>query len=110
MINYWLAIPATLSAIAWTTVVVWYWIRAKWWKTPVGKNAMTLYILLALNFIRLSIFSWIVPFGHLRLDQVATGFVTYTISAYVGFRALHLIEDAQSASLVHNRRKDDPKD
>jgi hypothetical protein len=109
MINLWLAIPATTAAIAWTSVVTWYWLRARWWEIPVGRNAMTLYILLALNFIRLAIFSWLVPYDHLRLDQVGTGFVTYTVSAYVGFRALHLIEDAQSAHPPYNRRKDDPK-
>ena len=90
-INLWIAIPTILAALVWVGVVVFYAIRAKWWKTPEGRNTEAVSAIMALLLVRLS-------FIHLLpdyVDHTVTGLLVYLAAAVVGIWRIGLIEKAQ---------------
>lgn len=115
--NLWLGIPAVAAALSWVTFVVWYQIRATWWKSQIGQNVMILGAMLAFSFVRLALIIWDGTPSHYSPGQVLSGFFTYTIAAVIGVQRTYLMEKAQreyndheSHTLNHpNRRWDDPK-
>lgn len=114
--NYWVAIPTFIATLAWLMVVVWYWIRAKWWKSPVGRNTMGISIAIALALVRLT-YSQLDAISPAPMPWYLTAFgsVIYSYLAYSGFRRVYLIEQSQRQKAVDvingvpHRRWDDPK-
>lgn len=89
--NLWIAIPTFAAALVWIGVVVYYGIRARWWKTPEGRNTEAVSLVVALLLIRLSaIHIWPDYF-----DRNVTGFILYSSAAAVGLWRIGLIEKAQ---------------
>lgn len=102
-VNLWLGIPAIAAAVAWTTFVVWYWIRASWWKSQIGQNVMILGAMLSFSFIRLALIIWTGPVHTYSTGQVLSGFFTYTVAAAIGVQRTYLMEKAQREYNVHDR-------
>lgn len=111
-----LTIPAVAAGVAWTVFVVWYAIRAKWWKTQVGQNVMILGLLLAFSFDRLAIVILQTDGAVRTTSQVVTGVIMYGLSAFLGVWRTILMEKAQreksvelakKTELGYNRRKTD---
>jgi hypothetical protein len=94
--NLWVAIPTFLATLAWISVVAWFWIRAKWWKTDVGRNAMGLSFFIAISLMRLS-------YAHLNHRATthssfwltAFGIFIYTGLTFFGAQRVYFIEQSQ---------------
>lgn len=110
MINYWLAVPATLAGLAWSTFCVWYWIRATWWKSQIGQNVMILGLLLAFTFSRAAYYLWTNPMPNVSVNQQISGILIYLTATAIAVQRTYLMNDAQNHPPIHNRRIDDPKD
>ena len=96
--NLWVAVPTFIATIVWLAVVVYYGLRARWWRTPEGRNTQAVSLLMALVLLRLSIY-------HLTPDYVdltVTGFLLYLGAALVGIWRRGLIEKAQRGILHWN--------
>lgn len=106
----WLAVAATVSGLVWTTFVVWYWIRATWWKSQIGKNVMILGMLIAFTFDRTAFYLWQVSHEEISGAQYATGLFTYIAAALIGVQRTYLMEQSQRRPVKQNRRAGDPKD
>lgn len=114
--NPFVAVPTFIATVAWVGVVVWYWIRAKWWKSFVGQNTMAVSFFIALSLVRLT---------YAHLDNIPSrpsstgltvfGVIVYAGLAYTGFQRVYLIEQSQrqKAESIRNgvpqRRRNDPK-
>lgn len=108
--NWLLIIGSTLAGLAWTTFVVWYWLRARWWKVAIGRNTMWLSMLLAITFDRLALVTWLVHTGTKSSSwQIYSGVMTYLIATALAVQKTYQMEKAQRSPVAHNRRKDDPK-
>lgn len=89
--NLWIAVPTFVAALVWLATVVFYWIRARWWESPEGRNTEVVSLIVALLLIRLSaIHIW----PDYR-DRTISGFLIYTAMAFVGVWRMALIEKAQ---------------
>lgn len=33
-------VSASAALLAWATFAAWYWVRARWWESPEGRNVM----------------------------------------------------------------------
>ena len=89
--NLLIAIPTFLAAVVWVGVVVFYAVRAKWWKTPEGRNTEAVSAILAVLLIRLSLVHILPDY----VDHSATGRITYSLVAIVGLWRIGPIEKAQ---------------
>lgn len=114
--NPWIAIPTFAATLAWISVVTWYWIRAKWWKAPVGRNTMGISMFIALVLARLSYMHLDdVPPAPVSTASTLFGVFVYLGLTVAGLHRLYLIEDSQrkmemlAKSGTPNRRHDDPK-
>jgi hypothetical protein len=114
--NPWLAIPTFISCTVWVIMVVYYWIRAKWWKSPTGRNTMGISMFIALSLVRIS-YTHLdeTPPADLPFWMIVIGTVTYSGLGYFGVRRLMLVRDAQRekareiAEGIPRRRWNDPK-
>lgn len=114
--NPWLAIPTFTATVAWLSVVIWYWIRAKWWKSYVGQNTMGISMFIALALVRLS-YTHLdgIPASYQPFWVTAFGVFIYSGLTYFGFQRLVLIEQSQRMLKLQYvgdhpyRRWDDPK-
>lgn len=89
--NLWIAVPTFTATAAWVAASVFYAFRAKWWRTPEGRNAETVSVLIAVLLLRLSLF-------HLapnHVDRAPTGFLVYSAATVVALWRIGLIEKAQ---------------
>lgn len=109
--NWWVLGPLLFATLGWLTFIIWYWIRAKWWKNVFGVNTMSVSIALLLILIRLdSLQIW----PDLK-PSVVWGFILYTGVAVLAIQRTYLMEKTQREVDVHesnphpNRRWDDPK-
>lgn len=99
--NLWLAIPTFAAAASWIVVVVWYSVRAKWWKTFIGQNTWAISFIIMLALIRLSIIHLTLS-SSVRADVGSTvfGFLIYFGLAYVGIQRVYLIEESQRKAMI----------
>lgn len=82
------------AAIMWTVMVVWYSIRARWWKGEYGINTWLVSFTIAVALDRLAI---IVLFDNLLPPVLSfyIGMTTYILLAVTGVHRLYLLEKAQ---------------
>jgi hypothetical protein len=113
MINWYLTISACLAAASWTSLIVWYSIRAKWWKTHVGQNTMGVSVVLTLLLIRLSVLLATPPYTPQRFWETVFGVTFYLALAFLGLQRVYFVEQSQRQASrmnqAHNRRWNDPK-
>lgn len=117
--NLWLLIPTGLAAVSWVTLVVWYQIRAKWWKTKIGYNTMGVSFVIALSMVRLFFLQLTPPYSAYAAWEVIFGIFLYLALAFLGAQRIVFVEQSQQEqqrrialgldSTVNNRRWDDPK-
>lgn len=93
--NWWLVISTGLALLAWTILVIWYWIRAKWWKTFMGQNMMGLSILVALSLGLRLVNQVVTPREDYRPWQVILGVAIYGLLAFFGFQRVYFVEQSQ---------------
>jgi hypothetical protein len=95
-----------LAAAGWTAFVVWYWIRAKWWKSDIGRNTMFVSMALAVALLRLvTQLIWPTTKHH-----VWSPIVFYGILAVLAVERIWQMERAQREgrrTVRYGRRKDD---
>lgn len=89
--NLWIAIPTFAAALVWIGVFVYYWVRAKWWKSPEGRNTEAVSAVVAILLIRLSV----IHIWPDYVDRSVSGFIVYTLAGIVGLWRIGLIEKAQ---------------
>lgn len=89
--NLWVAIPIFFAAASWTTAVIYYGLRAKWWKSPEGRNTEAVSFIVALLLIRLSAIQLFPDY----IDRSWTGAPIYTLMGVVAIWRIGLIEKAQ---------------
>jgi hypothetical protein len=110
-LNWWILGPLLFATFAWTTFIVWYWLRAKWWKNVVGVNSMVLAIALLLVLIRLDVLQ---VWPHIHQSTV-WGFFLYTGVGILAIQRTYLMEmtqrrvDERDSPSHPYRRWDDPK-
>lgn len=78
----------------WLTFIAWYWLRAKWWHNPYGRNAMAASAVLFVICLRIAIVS---HFPHLR-ENPYVGAVVYGLAGLVAVWRIILMERAQADS------------
>lgn len=82
------------AAAVWTVMVIWYSVRAKWWKGEYGINTWLVSFIIAVALDRLALlilFEGFLP----PLLSYYIGFSTYFILAGAGVQRLYLLEKAQ---------------
>lgn len=116
--NFWLLIPTGLAALSWVTLVVWYHLRAKWWKTKIGYNTMGVSLVIALSMTRLFFLQLTPPYTIYQTTEVVFGVFLYLALAFLGVQRIVFVEQSQreqqrlialSLETGLNRRWDDPK-
>lgn len=114
MINWYLTVSAGLAALSWVGLVVWYAIRAKWWKSHIGQNTMGVSAVLALLLVRLTVLLASPPYTPTGFWETFFGVAFYLALAYLGVQRIYFVEQSQREAkrlkLTHmNRRWSDPK-
>src|SRR4051812_20317622 len=109
--NLWLVIPTGLAAIAWIGLVVWYQIRAKWWKTSIGKNTMGVSFIIALSMVRLFVLQVTLPYTEYKLWETILGVFVYSSLSFLGVQRIVFVEQSQREATrrserLYNRRWD----
>ena len=103
-----LTIAITVAWIVWSAFLVWYSIRAKWWKSAIGRNTFGVSLILTVILFRAAALRW---FPELAQSEV-WGVLIYTIAAGFGVQRILFVEDAQreitrERELGYTRRKTD---
>lgn len=103
-----MTLAVTLAALAWLTFIVWYSIRAKWWKNPVGRNTFGVSTVLFVILARITLLRW---FPHLQQHDIP-GIIVYSVAALFGVQRIWFMEKAQREinrmrNLGFTRRKTD---
>lgn len=90
-------IAAVVAFLAWAAFVTWYSIRARWWRSPEGRNVwgVGLALAIALGMI-VAAYTW--P------DYAARPYVVLTV--YVGLAALGIQRTIQLERAQRRRRKE----
>ena len=94
-----ITIAIIFAAVAWVLFTVSYAIRAKWWKTPFGRNMMGVSAVSALILGRLALL-YIDP--DFTADLKIFGLVIYLAWGALGFHRFYLMEKAQRSSAKHS--------
>lgn len=100
-VNLFVAIPTFVATLAWGTFIVSYWLRATWWKHPVGRNTMAVSAVLFLITLRGSaIHIWYATHPEMGYESpsvlfTVAGGVFYAMLAWLGVRRTILMESAQ---------------
>lgn len=97
-INLWVAIPTFIALLVWVTFIVWYSLRARWWKNPFGRNTAFVSVAVILLLLRLVILQF---FPTVPTTTVG-GFLVYMGIAAAGVHRTYLMEREQ-------RRPHNPK-
>jgi hypothetical protein len=95
--NWWIALSAGAAFLTWTGLVVWYAIRAKWWKTHIGQNTMAVSFVIALAMMRaftVAAFD-VQPVYALQPWQAVVGALIYTMLAFLGGQRIYFVEMSQ---------------
>ena len=114
MINWYLTVSAGLAALSWVGLVVWYAIRAKWWKSHIGQNTMGVSTVLALLLIRLTVLLASPPYTPTGFWETFFGVAFYLALAWLGGQRIYFVEQSQREASLRshgnfNRRWNDLK-
>ena|SRR6478609_5006710 len=95
------ALTASLifAAISWVGFTASYAARAKWWKTPFGRNMLGVSAVLTLIFGRLALL-YISP--SITADLKVFGLTVYILAGILGLHRLYLMEKAQRSTEKHS--------
>lgn len=91
-----LSIAVSIAAVAWTAFVIYYTIRAKWWKNAYGRNTMLVSAVLAVILLRISILRW---WPHLAQHDWV-GVLVYSGAAIAAVRRFLFVEHAQREAVA----------
>lgn len=86
-----LAWLTTLTTFVWFCFLVWYTVRAKWWKVGVGRNTFGVSLVLFLVLLRATLLQWV---PDLRQYNVAA-YVVFSLALVLGIQRLIYVEKAQ---------------
>lgn len=86
-----IAWSATVAALAWLTFIVWYTIRARWWKNSYGRNAVEVSALIFIVLARIAIVS---HYPNLKQSDIV-GTIVYSAAALFAVHRISLMERAQ---------------
>lgn len=86
-----IAWSATVAALAWLTFIVWYTVRAKWWKNSYGRNAVEVSVLIFIILARIAVVS---HFPNVKQSE-SLGAIIYTAAALFAIHRIALMEQAQ---------------
>lgn len=81
----------TFAALVWLTFLVWYTVRAAWWKNPYGRNAFLVGLVLCLILSRIALSRHIEPFK----ESQGVAISIYALAALYGVGRIILMERAQ---------------
>ncbi len=103
-----LTIAITVAWAVWFAFLVWYSIRAKWWKIELGRNIFGVSLILMVILLRLAVIRWFPE--HAQHDF--WGVIIYSIAAALGVQRIRFVERAQreiahDKELGYTRRKTD---
>jgi hypothetical protein len=103
-----LNIVITISFATWLGFITWYSIRAKWWKSSVGRNTFAVSLMLTVLLLRATILRWF-P-AHVQHDF--WGIIIYAFVTALGIQRIRFVEYAQreaarARALGYTRRKTD---
>lgn len=87
-----LSLSISAATLSWLTFLVWYTVRAKWWKHSVGRNTFGVSLVLFLILLRLTLLR-ITPDS--TGDGVIFGILIYTATAILGVQRVAFMEKAQ---------------
>lgn len=80
-----------LAVLTWATFLVWYTLRARWWKHPIGRNIFGTGLVIMLIFLRL--FGTRTVEGFKELEVV--GLAVYGLAVVMGIQRIYHMETAQ---------------
>lgn len=86
-----LTFSIVLCAVAWLTFVIWYTLRAKWWKKSLGWNTFGVSAFLVLLVGRLAL----IRLTGDEWDFVASGVVVYLLGTGLAVQRIIYMERAQ---------------
>lgn len=103
-----LTIAITVAWAVWFSMLVWYSIRAKWWKSSIGRNTFGVSLILMVILLRLAVIRWFPE--HVQHDF--WGVLIYSVAAAFGVQRIVFVEKAQreltaERELGYTRRKTD---
>lgn len=82
---------ATLAAAVWLVFLIWYTVRAQWWKVAVGRNTFGVSLVVFLVALRAALLHWV---PNLR-EYGITGIIVYGAVAALGIQRILQLEKAQ---------------
>lgn len=86
-----LTASVTLCAVAWLTFVVWYTIRAQWWRKPLGRNTFGVSLLVTLVVGRLAV----IRLTGADWDTALSGIIIYAGGTLLAVQRIYHMEKAQ---------------
>lgn len=89
-----IAWSATAAALAWLTFIVWYTIRARWWKNSYGRNAVEVSAIIFIVLARIALVS---HFPEMKQNDIV-GTVVYFAAMLFAIHRIALLEQAQRES------------
>lgn len=90
-------VAAIAAFSAWAVFLIWYSVRAKWWRSPEGRNVWGV-------ALALTVALGIIVAAYLWRDYVARPYVVLTV--YVGLAALAVQRTIQLERNQRRRRKE----
>lgn len=89
-----IAWSATAAALAWLTFIVWYTIRARWWKNSYGRNAVEVSAIIFIVLARIALVS---HFPWMKQNDIV-GTIVYFAAMLFAIHRIALLEQAQRES------------
>ena len=89
-----LTASVALATLVWAVFLVWYTVRAKWWRKEYGRNLFSVAFLVLLILSRILASRLWPNFQELEF----IGVVVYMYAAFLGVRSTYLMERAQRGS------------
>lgn len=79
------------AAFVWLVFLVWYTVRAKWWKDPYGRNTFLVSLVVFWILLRLTMVRLLPGFR----EHEILGAIVYVFAALAGLARIALMEKAQ---------------
>lgn len=103
-----LTLTITAATLSWFSFIVWYSIRAKWWKSLLGRNTFAVSLVLFAILLRLTVLRWW-PTAH---EHDFWGIVIYVLATLLAIQRIWFVEKSQREAnalrqMGYNRRKTD---
>ena len=99
--NLWIAVPAGFAALTWLAFIVYYWIRATWWRGPLGRNTMFVSMALFLVLFRITILNF---FPNLQ-PNIPLGVIFYGALGWLAIQRIVFAEKSQREQPFRAGRK-----